>query len=305
MSRGRGSRPPSRDTAGPEGEGPFSLSWEALQFVASTAAVLGTLLYYFGWVRTRATLAYFGVDTGLLGFAAPDYLLRSVNAAIPPAIGAGLLILGLATLQIWLPGRIPDTPRGRRGRRIAVVALRGVAALLLAVAAAGIVAQDSIGRPLGILLPLTLPAAAALLVVARKMSPHPGSDARRGPGTGEARVWTFVVLMLGFVGLLWADALYAADVGRRMAAAMADRLARQPEVVLYSADRLAVAGTGVTVTTPGGTENKYGFRYAGLRVLIAANDRYLLLPAGWRRGVDSVFVIEKDDDVRIDVRVVP
>ncbi|GLY06243.1 hypothetical protein [Actinoplanes sp. NBRC 101535] len=35
-------------------------------------------------------------------------------------------------------------------------------------------------------------------------------------------MWTFVVLMLCFVGLLWADALYAADVGRRMAAAMDD-----------------------------------------------------------------------------------
>ena len=262
-------------------------TWEALKFVASTTALLAALLYYFGWVRTQATYGYFGVDTGLLGFSTPDYLLRSVNSALPPAVGAGLLILGLVSLRRWLLTTFMGHARADRRLRWIAIGMRIGAVLLLSVAAAGIIAQNDVGRPLGILLPLTLPTAAVLLTFT--------------PQAVEGSAWTFLVVVLAFFGLMWAVALYAGGIGQRAASGIAGNIAARSDVVLYSAERLSIAGAGVAVATLPADGSKYRYRYSGLKMLVYANDRYFLLPMGWQKGRDNVFVIEKGDDVRIDI----
>jgi hypothetical protein len=272
-------------------------AWEALKFAASATALMTALLFYFGWVRTQKTYAYFGIDTGLLGLTTPDYLLRSVNSALPPAVGVALLGLGLVSLRRWLLVRIADNAANRRRLGLIAAAMRAAAVILLGVAAAGIVAQNQVGRPLGMALPLALPLAAGLLVLAGTLrSPTPD---RAGSG-----MWSLLVAALALLGLLWAVALYAQHIGQRVALGVAGSIATRSEVVLYSTERVSIAGTGVAVTALPKEDSKYRFRYTGLRMLIYANDRYFLLPANWQRGRDSVFVIE-NDDVRVDVRARP
>src|SRR3954463_3259502 len=106
-------------------------TWEALKFVASATALLAALLYYFGWARTQATYGYFGIDTGLLGFSTPDYLLRSINSAVPPAIGAGLVALLLISLRRWLAATFGDNARVRRWRNWIAIGMQSGAVGLL------------------------------------------------------------------------------------------------------------------------------------------------------------------------------
>lgn len=44
--------------------------------ITSQAALITGVLYYIGWARTNSLFSYFGVDTALVGFSAPDYVLR-------------------------------------------------------------------------------------------------------------------------------------------------------------------------------------------------------------------------------------
>lgn len=50
-------------------------------FIAPTTVVTG-LCYYFGYVSTRANLAYFGVDSDAVGYATGDYLIKSVSVLL-------------------------------------------------------------------------------------------------------------------------------------------------------------------------------------------------------------------------------
>ena len=54
-------------------------------FVAPTTIVTG-LCFYFGYVSTRAYLAYFGVDSDAVGFSTGDYMLKSVSVLYPPLV---------------------------------------------------------------------------------------------------------------------------------------------------------------------------------------------------------------------------
>jgi hypothetical protein len=44
--------------------------------IISQATLITGLLYYIGWARTNSLFGYFGVDTSLVGFNTPDFVLR-------------------------------------------------------------------------------------------------------------------------------------------------------------------------------------------------------------------------------------
>src|SRR4051812_40996275 len=52
--------------------------------VASQAALITAVLYYFGWTRTYAFFDYFGVDYNLAGYDTSAYVLRSIGVAFQP-----------------------------------------------------------------------------------------------------------------------------------------------------------------------------------------------------------------------------
>src|SRR5215218_4204323 len=57
-----------------------ALKW--LGLIAGQAALLGALLFYFGWVRTQSLLRYFGLDNNIIQLSWNDYVLRSPNVVI-------------------------------------------------------------------------------------------------------------------------------------------------------------------------------------------------------------------------------
>ncbi|BCL12307.1 hypothetical protein [Micromonospora sagamiensis] len=292
--------PPAADADGAGGVDPTTRIWVVLGSLVSQTAVLTALLYYFGWVRTKTTYGHFGVDTRLLDFSTTDYLLRSLNSVLTPLIVAGFLALALRAAHRQTV--LPVITAGDRRRLVtrAVVMARGSAVLLAALVLVGLLAEDRVGASLGSALPLAMIAATGLLGYAEHLSTF---TTRAVPDTGPTRVRSLALLILTLVGLLWAVSSYAVHVGREMAADVVASLPSEPELVLYSAERLAVAGPGVTVDEIGQEGSRYRYRYSGLRLLVHTRDRYVLLPAQWERGRDHVYLIPTNGNLRIDLVV--
>jgi hypothetical protein len=68
--------------------------------VAQTTLVVA-LLFYFGWARTHAALAYFGVDPGLAHLSVNDYVLRSLDVTVKLLVVLGILALALLAGHHW------------------------------------------------------------------------------------------------------------------------------------------------------------------------------------------------------------
>jgi hypothetical protein len=268
----------------------------------SQTVLISAVLYYFGWVRTQATWTYFGIDTSLLGFTTTDYALRSINSAFLPLTGLGIAVLAAAAIHnfVVLPA-VRATPFSRRRRLASIGLVAGycLGAALLAVVAIGLLAPVSVGGPLGVLLPLFLLGAACLIAYLDQLR-HTELP-RRGPRTKGSGLRVLILTALAIIGLLWAVSNYAQRIGEQVALGLATSLHDRPAVILYSADRLSLAGTGVDVTTVDQEGSKYRFRYSGLVSLIHNPDRYLLIPVDWQKGQDAVFIIPTGNDLRIDL----
>ncbi|MGH3929343.1 MAG: hypothetical protein ACRDTF_05130 [Pseudonocardiaceae bacterium] len=130
-------------------------------------------------------------------------------------------------------------------------------------------------------------------------STHPKALAETQPSHPQAQA--LVLLTLGLLGMFWAVGLHADEVGKRTATDIVGRLPARLAVVLYSAERIAVSGTGVEVAEIAQPGSKYRYQYSGLRLLGRSTEKYLLLPVDWKQGRDRIFVIPDDDSIRIDI----
>src|SRR3954467_6043174 len=94
---------------------PSPSSWErgykvATSFVAP-ATFVTALLFYFGYVSSRAKYAYFGIDVDTIGLSTRDFVMRSPQALLVPLLL--LTVLGAVLLSAsWLLQRHPPTDTG-------------------------------------------------------------------------------------------------------------------------------------------------------------------------------------------------
>ncbi|MDR7276220.1 hypothetical protein [Catenuloplanes atrovinosus] len=281
-----------------------SAMWRVAGTVATQTALISAVLYYFGTIRLRATFDYFGVDASALGFSVADYLIHSVNAAFQPLIAVGLAALPALTLhrRIVVPVlRGTATPRRtrwiRRGARVCRTA--GMAGCALS--AAGLLDRGRIGQPLGIALPLILAGSVGLLAYGHALH---GRPAQPEEAAIPARLRSLTLAVLAVTALLWATGLYAQRIGRDYARYLAANLDGRPRVVLYAAERLAIAGDGIESQDLGPLAGRYRIRYWNLRLLAQRDDVLLLLPASWRPGAGPVYVVPAAD-TRLDLTLPP
>lgn len=250
--------------------------------------MLTAVLYYFGWVRTRATYGYFGVDVSMLNFSVADYVLHSVNAAFPLLVAGGLVTLAALGVHRHLRPALTH----HRDRVISSVTATGgivvAAGLILALAFRSSGTSDWAGPAvlLGglVLTGYGLALRSGLMHWGRLPgAANTGSPDNSGPLIG--------VLALAFLAALWMVTAYASFAGTRIAEQVVADLPSASEVTVYSAADLLLSGPGVTHTSVGAAGAAYRFRYTGLRLLVWSGDQYFLLPAGWRRHRGAVIVL--------------
>lgn len=254
--------------------------------------VVTALAFYFGWARTSAWLGHFGLDSSVVDFGTTDYVLRSVGAAYWPLMGGGVLVvLALAAhprLRTWVRG-LP-----RRRRREVLAGAAATAAVLLAVALAGL-AQVWVFPPSVPVIPLLITGGTALATYVTVLAGDRGPQA---PGLlTTAQFVAMCVVIAG--GVFWAWGSYAAALGSSAARDTAAHLAHRTDVAVFSTQRLGLNGPGVVVDAIGDDDSRYRFRYTGLRLLLRAEERWYLLPRDWQRGQDAVFVLRESDGLRL------
>jgi hypothetical protein len=323
--------------------------------IASQSALIVGLLYYFGWVRTQATFTYFDVDSSLIGYSTSDYVLRSVETAFQPFIYTALIaltLLGIHRLVIQRALDVPEQSEVWRGVRWFIFTVHAIGVGLTAMVIAGMLIPDRVGRPLGLLVPVSLIVSVALLGYVRYLrSTHPTeliptrqrTQLAQAPGQGSeparkqncepsqsfeqslninrffvtvkhvrimrpsprvtspSRIQPIVLLALGLLGIMWAVSLYAGQVGTDIASRLVAGLHDRSPVVIYSTERIAIAGTGVGVAEIAQPGNKYHYQYSGIRLLTHSTDKYVLVPMNWQRGRDRAFILRDNDSIRIDV----
>jgi hypothetical protein len=269
-------------------------SWErwltlATTFIAPVTFVTA-LLFYFGYVSSRAQYSYFGVDVDALGMGTREFVMRSPQGILVP--GLLVILLGAATA-----GGVAVFRSGRIGRR-ATLATAVTGGVLLALGLVLVFAYGVLGGWPGyaLLTPLVLATGVGLVALAGRQLGLPLSVV--------ALLVVFIV-----VSTFWATATLAQWTGRGIARHTAQHLDDLPAVVLDTPERLYLRD-GVTkevVLAPvKGAEPEEGqtfrYRYYGLRLLVQAGDRMFLVPDRWTPH-NSTLVFDLDD-VRVKFRFV-
>jgi hypothetical protein len=264
-----------------------------LAFLTANVGLAGAVLVYMGWAYTTAFLGHFDVSPLSLDLSVTEYALRGLSLFSPEIVIIGAVTVLAITLLRSVPAEDPAAvfpallTRGagwvREHGRLLLrrfglgLGLAGVAAYL----------SNAVALPTYLL--LVLLGAGPLLAV--------GSGRDRGPGGRYA--YTLAVVTAALCGL-WAAGLYADSRGAQAGRDLARDLRSRTAAVVYSADRLALTGPGLrTELLPKG--GRYGYRYTGLRLLIARGERYYLLPAGWAEKTDATYVLTDGDDLRIEL----
>jgi hypothetical protein len=284
-------------------EGERSRFWrsvtEVLAVVGPTSLLTG-ILYYFGYVSTKAFYAYFGISLSALDFSSSNYLVRSTDTVFKPA--ATLLIV---LIVLFLVHHLLSQALSRAGKRWAL----GVALCFCSLAAvlAGIGLLGLHGAPLGLASPLSLAAAGLLLEYSAWSASRYAAPPARIVALIEAGVnlRRGLIAALVLVATFWTVTDLAYEQGIATARLVEQILPLEPQAVVYSDRDLHLSGPDIGVTALGGKDTAYHFRYNGLRPLLYANGRWFLLPVGWTHANGSTVILLQDDPSRVRVDLAP
>jgi hypothetical protein len=274
----------------PQSTGLMGTTGGVVAGLASQAAVLAAVLFYFGWARARATYAYFGVDISVVNFSASDYILRSVDTALPLLLVIGLLGLGAMIVHEKLcPGLVDNTKWANRlaQRAVWIGAALVAAGFVLALSLTGPGGSDFSGP--------------AILLIGCALTIY-GFAVRNKYGTPNGTRFLMAMTAMALVALLWTVTAYASYIGIQVAEGIRSGLPSAAEVTVYSSANLSLSGPGIGMSTMQAPNSEYHFRYSGLRILVSSGGQYFLLPSGWRQGHGSVIVLPATDERNIRVQ---
>lgn len=284
-----------------------------LRNVIGPATALTGALYYFGWVRTRAIAAYFGLDPEMLGLGTADYVLRSVVAVPPVAVAmVGLPLVGRLIRARW-ERDLPITTIRRHGGWLLRLGWVGFAIGSVLLAAFDVLTFR--GPWVAAIAPAVVLLSVWAVLTGQRFSTATGARPGLGPSTsaplaahlgGALGVGAVLAFFAGvFLVADWLGGVSASRLANGLDDATAVTLTSERDLFLYgsrSPDLIDETGIdrapdGSLLTQP--AEERYRYQYRDLRLLIEANDRWFLVPADWRDN-RIVHVVAIDGSVRLD-----
>ena len=263
------------------------------------------LLFYFGWTRAYTQARYLGADASVFGYSTQDYLLRSVDSLFLPLIVltlAGLLaLLGHRAVVDRLAAEPPDPGLARAGTLLAATGLLLVGYGLLY----SLVLFRVQNRVLDVTGPLALGLGVLLAGYGAWLRRRASGRTSRGVLASDQAPWlapTAAGLLLAFsaLSLFWAVGNYARWRGLDFAQAVVASYQLRPGVVVYSPQRLGLAGDGVLEQELPGDDLAYRYRYSGLRLLDRVSGTYFLLPESWDEA-PRLILLPDDAGLRVEL----
>lgn len=269
------------------------------RIIAPTTA-LATLLFYFGYVSSRAQYDYFGVDVDTVGLTTQDYVMRSPQPLLVPMLVLTLLSAALVALHGALNRRMRSDARLRRW-------FRGAVTVGLVLVALGVILlfiypliSDWVYYPL--VTPLTLALGGSLagygLTMLRRLTAAAGTQSPTVAGTRAVVVMIWVAVA---AGVFWATATVAQWSGLGLGQEQARNLHELPSVILDTQERLFLpAGSGVEerALDPASKQQTFRYRYWNLRLLIQGEDQMFLVPDTWS-AANTTLLVPVDGNVRV------
>lgn len=301
--------------------------------IAANTSLLVAVLVYMGWAYDHAYLGYFHLDPLDLGVGIPEYILRSLDLFSQDLVFAAVVVVAIVAAAASGIDRAELARRARRAltaasaRASRVPAFRRLTEQLPGHPRTGEMAQAPPQRPattrwgeprqpphrrIVIGAGAVITAIALLLFwIARYASVSTylvlvllaaGPVLLTWPNRGERRgLFPYALaIVVAAVCALWATSVYALSAGTRNAQAVVRDLPARTEVIVYSMQRLALEGPGVT-DQPLASGELYHYEYRGLRLLLMRSGTYYLLPKGWHYPLDLTYVLTDSDQIRVDL----
>lgn len=273
--------------------------------IIAPATALTTVLFYFGYVSSRAQYDYFGVDVDLVGLTTQDYVMRSPQPLLVPLL---VITLGCALLlgvHIQVRRRVTDRERLRR-------LASGTVTIGLALLAVGVallflywLLQDWRAYPL--VTPLVLAAGGALtgwgLMQLRRQEAETAM-AQGDPDPRGVDALEIAVVLVWFAvaaGVFWATATIAEWSGRGLGREQARELRDLPSVILDTEEPLFLPPEmDVVEVRLDRAEDSQAFRYRywNLRLLVEGDDAMFLVPNEWH-AASTTLLVPLDSSVRV------
>jgi hypothetical protein len=255
----------------------------AAQIVANTSLLIAVLVYM-GWAYDDAFYGYFHLNPLDLNLSIVEYMLQSLHLFSITIILVAVLFIAAAAVRSWGLGKtkFARLATGTAAPRMLIWtgAVLTLAAFVFYFAANYVAASTYLF--------LLLLGGGVLLLT------WPTRTDRRG------RFAYAMAIMVSAVCALWAAALYAHNLGLQTAKKDAQDLSTRTAVAVYSIDRLALSGPGLTIQVlPAGYH--YHYVYRGLRLLLAQSGTYYLLPIYWSPKDDFTYILDQGDPIRIEL----
>ncbi|MBA2444532.1 MAG: hypothetical protein H0V49_04285 [Nocardioidaceae bacterium] len=267
--------------------------------IIAPATLLSALLFYFGYVSSRAQYDYFGIDVDTVSLSTQDYIMRSPQPLLVPLLI--LTLSGAAVLALHTRVRRHSLhPQFRRKVRRAILVglvVLGIGLLLLFVYP---VLLRWVYYPL--VTPLVLALGGAItgygLSTLRFLDARVDTAARapQPPHLGIiVLVWAAVASCL-----FWATATIAEWSGLGLAQEQARNLEELPSVIVDTQERLFLPSEMRVseMPLPAAQGQAFRYRYWGLRLLIFGDNLMFLVPNTWDSR-DNTLVLPFDSSTRI------
>lgn len=268
--------------------------------IIAPITVLTALLFYFGYVSSRAQFRYFGLDVDTIGLSTNGFVMRSPQVLLVPLLAVALIAIVLLLLHVRLRRHPPTSGAVTRATVAALVVLGIGLGLLLGFPVVG---RWSV-YPL--VTPVLIGTGAGALAYLFWMPTAPGWIHR---STDERARWvrpsvTALALVVVATSMFWATATLAEWSGRGNARQTARHLEELPAVILDTPGRLFLTDGIVTETAlPTDGAGDFRYRYRGLRLLIQGQDHMFLVPEQWSPS-NSTLAVPTDGSVRVQFRFV-
>ena len=271
--------------------------------VVAPITIISALLFYFGYVSSRAQYAYFGVDVDTIGLSTQDYVMRSPQPLLVPLLVLVMIAVALVALHLWVTAWL-GRARPERARNVTHRALY-IGLVILAAGITLIILYPVLADwpYYNLVTPIIVAVGAGVVAyswrLVSRLPPQP--DALPSPAGSPAlrRMGLVLLCVLVAATLFWSTATIAQWSGRGLARQDARHLDDLPRVILDTKERLYITDPFIKETAlPASEGQTFHYRYRNLRLLIQGKDRMFLVPDTWSAS-DSTLVVPLDDSVRV------
>ena len=271
--------------------------------IAANSVLVTAVLVYMGWAYDDAFYGYFHVSPLNIGVGVTEFLLSSLHLFSPALIVTAVVVIAISAAADADTALMKGAAQVAR-KAVARAPARRLQSLCSPAQRRRVARHARVKGGAAITVIALVLAWAAnhvristyMLIVLFGSGPLLLTWPIRGSSHGRFRYALAIVVAV--VCTVWAGSLYAHDLVTQAAGDFVQDLPGYTEVAIYSTQRLALSGPGVTVQHLNGPY-QYHYRYEGLRLLTMRSGVYFLLPVGWTQDLDDTYMLNSSNMIRI------